>query len=502
MNAFDVPGASFQRGGKRLEAVRNRRLFSNAVSGVFATALAVSGACGDEAPTPAANGSVNGSGLSTASASLGPQPTGSLSVGGVQAGRVAPPPFGPLQGTLWAEFGNTTRAYDAATGKITGVLTTAGVETSVFPSPDGATYVMATITGDLGLSSELSVVDTATMNVRFAKRASLDIRELKVSPNAERIAVMWPHPDNSSQGDIILYGFGSLTFESDSPTTLRLPMESRKNWAVDWLPDGRYVRLAKDGQLFVENRALEKEEPLGQRIPLPIGASVVGLWCNRQGTQIAIALEQGESTDLFLAPMSGGAIERLTRTAESYYARWSPDGQQIAFGIKKDANNLGIPNGSCKLVHVPATARDVLPTIAQDPSTAFVSEAESGALRPLPCGLIAWTGAAPGIIPTLPSSNTSVTPTNTAPSAAAPVAGGAAPAQGTPGTATPAPGTAGPTPGTPGTGAPPASAVCVANNPNGCCTSRGVCGSYISAGVCLESPAPANSSATPIPCTP
>jgi hypothetical protein len=138
---------------------------------------------------------------------------------------------------------------------------------------------------------------------------------------------------------------------------------------VDWMSDGRYMRMAADGKRW--SGALGEEERALPSMELPTGYSAgVGFWISPDNKQLVIQLQRyandAWSDDLWIGSMDGGPLERLTRSTMTSYAVWSPDSRYVAFDVDPDIHAAcGISfsperwHQNAHVYYVEATARDV-----------------------------------------------------------------------------------------------------------------------------------------------
>jgi hypothetical protein len=167
----------------------------------------------------------------------------------------------------------------------------------------------------------------------------------------------------------------------------RLPAEG----LVDWLPDGHYLRVEATGGRWIG--AVDEDEHEIAALQFPEGhAMQFGFSISPDGNQLVVQLERrvGDTVndDLWIVPMAGGQLERLTQTTRTSAAFWSPDGQYVAFNIDPDIYANCSPtsfspdrlHSNAKIAYTKATSRNV------QPADAFAFEHVATRSR-----LLAWT---------------------------------------------------------------------------------------------------------------
>lgn len=294
-----------------------------------------------------------------------------------------PPPTG-LSGRLWhdnyaLDFRDGTQIASPA-----GALPVqATAEAAAYPWPDGSQY--ATTEWDVFEErSSLEVVETASGTVRHSVWTNGYLRAERPSPVSKDMVVALLGDDSISPADWVFIDLNALQVVHAVPGDTPL----------DWLPDGRYLRVLPSGDI-VTGRVGGTEQTSGH-ITLPAGHTVVDIWANRQGNRLALRVNRKVGTlydsDIWVAGIDGSGPEPLTATKMSYYARWSPDGRHIAFDVDTGhvCNGFGCM-GTCELWYVPATARRVTALPAAGDANAFEVKNRQGDTRTLGCDLLGWS---------------------------------------------------------------------------------------------------------------
>lgn len=310
-------------------------------------------------------------------------------------GTSAPPTTGPGSGgnpgpnaapigRLW----HNNYALDIVTGtQITrldnGPSTVADADRFAVPWPDGTQYVLTDYRPSRG-ETTITVKETGTRRVIF-----------EVIYNGYATA---PQPSPVSK-DVVLMTVGNSITEPADYAFINLRTRSivdrfaAGNVSVDWLPDGRYLQLATNGQISLGT-------PGGSRAPAGSfnlqGRKLGQVQVNRQGSQFLVTLTNDNGAlaqrDLWVANIDGGNAGRLTSTDITSYGHWSPDGRHIAFDVDTGflCNNTGCL-GSCEIWFVASTSRnaDPLPSFPGE-AARFRVRSNGGTTANLGCALLAW----------------------------------------------------------------------------------------------------------------
>jgi Tol biopolymer transport system component len=166
---------------------------------------------------------------------------------------------------------------------------------------------------------------------------------------------------------------------------------------VNWLPDGRYLRVSANGAITT---AMPGATPAaGGTVAIPTGREIRGVWVNPQGSQMAMQLivpgasDRGiDESDLWVATTNGSGLAQLTDTGITSYAKWSPDGDHIAFDTDTGlVCNGGGCTGQCSLWYTSASSRSVKALESSNDAEHFRVKNSRGEERSLGCDLLSWT---------------------------------------------------------------------------------------------------------------
>lgn len=290
-----------------------------------------------------------------------------------------------LSGRLW----HTNYALDfldgtqiaSAEGKMPSQVTD---DLPAWPWPDGSQYVIA----DAGSGyTDVTTYTTSSGAVVDQVRFEGYLRAVKPSPVSKQVILATWGADSVSDAVYVFYNLATHTV---------LDMFDTDGAVVQWLPDGRYLRIDASGAVTT---AQPGATPQGAgAVAVPAGREIRNVWVNRQGTQMALQFvvpdQAGgiEETDLWVASASGSNLARLTDTGITSYGKWSPDGRQIAFDTDTGlVCNGGGCTGECSLWYAAATARNVQALESSNDAAHFSVKNGQGQARTLGCELLSWT---------------------------------------------------------------------------------------------------------------
>lgn len=257
------------------------------------------------------------------------------------------------------------------------------VDRFAVPWPDGSQYILTDYRPSRG-ETLITVKETGTRRTIFEVTYNGYARTPQPSPVSKNVVLMTVGNSSTDPAD---YAFINLRTRSIVDSF------DASTGSVDWLPDGRYLRLSTSGQITLAT-------PGGARTPAGSfslqGRSLGSLRVNAQGTQFIVTLTDSSTAltqrDLWVAHIDGSNAGRLTSTNITSYGHWSPDGRHIAFDADTGAvcNNAGCV-GTCEIWFVASTARNAnpLPSFPGEASRFSVRNA-SGGTAALGCELLAW----------------------------------------------------------------------------------------------------------------
>jgi len=304
-------------------------------------------------------------------------------------GSTTPPPNpGPsVSGRLWhdnfaLDFLDGTQIASASGAAPTQVTP----KLAAWPWPDGTQYVTADWDVTRGQTT-VTVANTATGNTVQQLVFDGYVRSVKPSPASKNVLLATWSEDSVSPATYVFYDFQSKTV---------LDSFSVADAAVNWLPDGRYVRVTADGRITIGT--VGGAQQAGGQVAVPAGLSVNNLWVNPQGNQMALQLwaksvsGNVEQTDLWVAALDGSNLGRLTSTGITSYGKWSPDGQYLAFDVDTGTTcGGGSCAGQCELHYAGASARNLTALQASGDTARFRVKNRQGQERVLGCELLGWT---------------------------------------------------------------------------------------------------------------
>ena len=311
--------------------------------------------------------------------------TGGGDGGGDGGGGGNPPPG--LSGRLW----HTNYALDFMDGTQTASPTGAAPtrvtnELPAWPWADGSQYALAESNVSDGYT-DVSVHATGSGNVLYETRFEGYLRSVKPSPASKQVILATWGEDSVSDAVYVFYDMATRTI---------LDYFDTADAVVNWLPDGRYLRVSASGAITVALPG-QAAQSAGS-VAVPTGRTINGLWVNRQGTQMLmqylVPMDSGgiEESDLWIAQVNGSQLGRLTHTGITNYGKWSPDGKQIGFDADTGTTcNGGGCSGSCSLWYAPPTARDVVALESSHDAEHFRVKNSRGDERVLGCELLSWT---------------------------------------------------------------------------------------------------------------
>lgn len=257
---------------------------------------------------------------------------------------------------------------------------------TAYPWPDGEMFVTAQPRASEGRTL-LTVQETATGKVVQQLRFKGYLRSIKPCPTDKRLLLAtWSEDTLSTRHTVFL----------DLARSEVIGAQPESKGVAYWLPNGEFIRLAPTGAI-TRGRVDGAMWPAGQ-LRLPAGHMLGAASIHPRGTQMALRLmavdAKGRKThsDIWVADIDGGSLERVTRTGTSNYAKWSPDGRFLAFDVDTGlVCGGGNCVGSCGLWYAASTARNVLALPSSGDAAKFNVKNSRGEERTLGCELLAWT---------------------------------------------------------------------------------------------------------------
>ncbi|HVL02471.1 MAG TPA: hypothetical protein VM553_21775, partial [Dongiaceae bacterium] len=300
--------------------------------------------------------------------------------------QVTPQPIDPvLSGHLW----HTNYALDYLDGaqiaSLNGELPQRVTNSNpAWPWRDGTQYVVADADTD---STAVSVRITGSSNTRYDYDFDGYVRDVKPSPISKDVMLATWSEDSISDATYEVF---------DLANAESLQSIIAEDLFVDWLPDGRLLRVTASGQITAS--AIGGATQALGALDIPDGREIHRMWVNAQGTQLALRLVtlavdgSIDRSDLWIADIDGNNLGQLTDTGISNYAKWSPDGRHIAFDTDTGLTcNGGGCVGQCSLWYVDADARKVLALESSGDAEHFRVKDSKGNQATLGCELQAWT---------------------------------------------------------------------------------------------------------------
>jgi hypothetical protein len=294
-----------------------------------------------------------------------------------------PPAAAQLQGRLWHDDYALDYRHGTQIASLEGNLPTlATTSDGASPWPDGTQFV---ITDSSKLDyTDLKVIDLASSQTLYSLRAPGYLRGVRPSPTSKTMVMAEIGDDSISPADTIVIdlttGAVLRRFSDEEP--------------MNWLPDGRYMRVLGDGSLRIGS--VDGGEVDAGRVQPPPDHTAVAFHVSPKGDKMTWTIVHHISptpeTDIWVSDLDGSHLERVTQTKMSNYGIWSPDGSKIAFDVDTGSFCTGFGcMGGCNLWWVPITSRNVIAVPASGDALRFTVKNSYGLDRTLGCDLMGWT---------------------------------------------------------------------------------------------------------------
>lgn len=293
----------------------------------------------------------------------------------------------PLSGRLWhnnyaLDYVDGTQISTLSAPTPTALLTG---NMAAIPWPDGSQYV--TTEWDPSEDTTVTTVrETSSGNTLYRFELKGYLRNARPSPADKAMVLATWGDDSVSPARAVFIDLAQLKL---------LDSLDANAGPVHWLPDGRYLRVTTEGRVEASTVG-GAPVTLGQ-LTLPTDRTLGAITVSGQGTQMTLRLMTYgagsiETSDIWVANIDGSALAQVTDTKMSSYARWSPDGQYIAFDVDTGLTCSGYYcAGSCGLWYVPSGARSVRALPSSNDAFLFRVLNRQGAEEMLGCELLGWT---------------------------------------------------------------------------------------------------------------
>jgi hypothetical protein len=251
------------------------------------------------------------------------------------------------------------------------------------PWRDGTQYITSDWSGSRENHSTIDVFETASNNLIHHGEFDGYVKSSEPSPVDKKLAMVFWSADYDADEEWVVVDVDKMEVVAHTGAKF-----------VDWMPDGRLMRIANDGTIRVGEVGTQGQE--SGHLQIPNGYVLGPVWVNHQATKIAVQLKHpvepiGE-VDIWVANIDGSGLEQFTQSKMSYEARWSPEGSYLAYNFDTGYACIGSNcMGICKTWYAPVTARGVTGLLESANERQFrIMSGRHHYEQILNCGLIDW----------------------------------------------------------------------------------------------------------------
>lgn len=253
-----------------------------------------------------------------------------------------------------------------------------------WPWPDGSQYATTDSDTDNTVLKVHALADGALLYTRTVEGY---LRDVRPSPLSKSVILATWGDDSIAPAYAVFYDLAQQQVLDDF---------ALEDSFVDWLPDGRYLRVSSTGtlQTGVVGGALTST---GSVVP-PDQREIIDVDVSPDGSQMLLrcivrAVDGGiNESDLWIANTDGSNLRQFTNTGISSYGHWSPDSSQIAFNADTGVICPGYScAGTCEIWHAKATAQALDALTENEVQAKFRVKDRQNRSTVLGCTLQGWT---------------------------------------------------------------------------------------------------------------